>query len=187
MTTKLDIISPLDKDTISQLRAGDIISFSGVIYTARDAAHAKIATLIQQGQVLPFNPVGQTLYYMGPSPTPPGCIIGACGPTTSSRMDPFTPAILQVGVRVLLGKGERTAMVKEALVRYGAVYMVTYGGAGALLAKAVRRAEVIAYPELGAEAMLRLEITEFPAIVAYDMYGGDLFAEEIPKYAQESA
>jgi len=102
-------------------------------------------------------------------------------------MDPFTPAILQVGVRVLLGKGERTAMVKEALVRYGAVYMVTYGGAGALLAKAVRRAEVIAYPELGAEAMLRLEITEFPAIVAYDMYGGDLFAEEIPKYAQESA
>lgn len=181
----LRITSPLDKETVARLRAGDTVTISGIVYTARDAAHAQLTVAIQQRQVLPFDPAGQTIYYMGPSPTPPGHIIGACGPTTSSRMDYFTPTMLQAGVRAMLGKGERSTTIKEALMIHHAVYLVTYGGAGALLAKAVHRAEIVAYPELGAEAVLRLEVTDMPAIVAYDIYGGDLFVEEISKYAQE--
>jgi len=184
--TSFNFTSPLDNEAVKQLRAGDTIALSGVVYTARDAAHAKLAEAIQQGLPLPFNPVGQTIYYMGPSPTPPGHIIGACGPTTSSRMDPFTPTLLQAGVRALLGKGGRTKAIQESLLVHKAVYLVTYGGAGALLAKAVHRAEVVAYPELGAEAVLRLEILSLPAIVAYDIYGGDLFADATLMYAQGS-
>ncbi len=181
----LTISSPLDKETVTRLRAGDIVSLSGVVYAARDAAHAQLVAAIWQDSPLPFDPAGQTLYYMGPSPTPPGRVIGACGPTTSSRMDPFTPAMLHAGVRAFLGKGARSVETKEAIKKLGAVYLVTYGGAGALLAKAVRRAEVAAYPELGAEAVLRLEVANLPAFVAYDIYSGDLFAEEIPKYARD--
>lgn len=178
----ISIASPLDDEVAAQLKVGDNVSISGVIYTARDAAHARLAAAIQQGQALPFNPVGQTIYYMGPSPTPPGRTIGACGPTTSSRMDPFTPAMLQAGVKVLLGKGPRAAAAKDSLALHRAVYLVTYGGMGALLAKSVCQAEMVAYHELGAEAVLRLEVADLPAIVAYDIYGGDLFAQEIPKY-----
>jgi len=181
------IISPLSKETIAQLRAGDTIALSGIVYTARDAAHARLTVAIQEKQPLPFDLAGQTIYYMGPSPTPPGRVIGACGPTTSSRMDPFTPAMLQAGVCALLGKGGRTTAVKDALALHGAVYLVTYGGAGALLTQAVRRAEVVAYPDLGAEAVLRLEVIDLPAIVAYDIYGGDLLAKATLKYAQGSA
>jgi len=177
--------SPLGKETLTQLRAGDTVSLSGVLYAARDAAHAKLTEAIRLALPLPFDPAGQTIYYMGPSPTPPGRLIGACGPTTGSRMDPFTPDMLQAGVRVMIGKGARSAEVKKVMSKHGAVYLVTYGGAGALLAKTVCQVEVVAYPELGAEAVLRLEVTGFPAVVAYDIYGSDLFAEEIPKYARE--
>ena len=182
---KIRIISPLDSETVTKLRAGDMVSISGVVYTARDAAHARLVTTIQQGQKLPFELAGQTIYYMGPSPTPPGHVIGACGPTTSSRMDPFAPTMLQAGIKALLGKGPCAAAIKESLIIHNAVYLVTYGGLGALLAKSVHLTEVVAYPELGAEAVLRLEITDLPAFVAYDIYGGDLFAQEIPKYMQK--
>ena len=178
------ITSPFDQETVANLRAGDIVNISGVVYTARDAAHARLVAAIKQNQSLPFDLAGQTIYYMGPSPTPPGHTIGACGPTTSSRMDTFTSAMLQAGVVATLGKGARTVATKEAFTEHRAVYLVTYGGAGALLAKTVHKVEIVAYPELGAEAVLRLEIVDLPAIVAYDIYGGDLFASEISKYAQ---
>ena len=179
----INITSPLDEQTVARLRAGDTVDISGTLYTARDAAHKKMAEALAIGQALPVELKGQTIYYMGPSPAPPGRAIGACGPTTSGRMDPFTPSMLEAGVKALLGKGERSERVKAALLRHKAVYLVTYGGAGALLAKAVTKADVVAYPELGAEAVMRLEVKNLPAIVADDIYGGDLFEIEIPKWA----
>jgi fumarate hydratase subunit beta len=180
---RLSITSPLDKETIARLRVGDMVDITGVVHTARDAAHKRLAEALAKGQPLPFELKGQTIYYMGPSPSPPGRVIGACGPTTSGRMDLFTPAVLEAGAKALLGKGERSERVKAALVKHKAVYLVTYGGAGALLANAVTKAEVVAYPELGPEAVMRLEVTNLPAIVANDIYGGDLFEQEIPKWA----
>jgi fumarate hydratase subunit beta len=177
------IVSPFDEDTIASLKAGDMVTLSGVLYSARDAAHKKLVEAMQQGLPLPVQLKGQTLYYMGPSPAPPGRIIGSCGPTTSSRMDIFTSAMLDAGVRATLGKGERSSQVKAAMLAHRAVYLVTYGGAGALLSQAVTMAEVVAYPELGAEAVMRLEVKDLPAIVAADIYGGELFSQEIAKYA----
>ena len=180
-----EVVSPFGNETLARLRAGDTIAISGVLYTARDAAHKRLVDELERREKLPFELAGQTIYYMGPSPAPPGRVIGACGPTTSSRMDSFTPAVLEAGVKALLGKGERSAAVRDALRKHGAVYLITYGGAGALLAKAVQKAEVVAYPELGAEAVLRLEVKELPAIVANDIYGGDLFEQQIPKYERK--
>jgi fumarate hydratase subunit beta len=184
LTAGLRFASPLDEKVIKQLKAGDTVLISGVVYTARDAAHKRMAEVLNQGKALPVELKGQTVYYMGPSPAPPGRVIGACGPTTSSRMDPYTPALLNAGVKALLGKGERSPSVKEATRQSGAVYLITYGGAGALLAKAIEKAEVVAYPELGAEAVMRLEVRDLPAIVADDIYGGDLFEQEIAKYSK---
>jgi fumarate hydratase subunit beta len=178
------LASPFADKALLKLRAGDSVSITGVLYAARDAAHRRLAEAIANRQPLPLDLRGQTLYYMGPSPTPPGRAIGACGPTTSGRMDIYTPALLAAGVRAMVGKGERSATVMEAIKKYRAVYFVTYGGAGALLAQAVRRAEVVAYPELGAEAVLRLEVEDLPAVVASDSRGGDYFAAEIGKYAR---
>jgi len=177
-----NITSPIEENILKKLRAGDSISISGVVYTARDAAHKRIAEALKAGETLPFNLKGQTLYYMGPTPARPGRVIGSCGPTTSGRMDSFTPALLATGLSAMIGKGERSTEVKEAIKKQRAVYLVTYGGAGALLAKTVKRAEVVAYPELGAEAVMRLEIEDFPVIVANDMRGGDLFKQQIAKY-----
>jgi fumarate hydratase subunit beta len=178
----LEVVSPFEDSVIARLRAGDTLAISGSVYTARDAAHKRLAETLAAGLALPFSLKGQTIYYMGPSPAPPGRLIGACGPTTGSRMDPFTPAMLEAGVKAFLGKGERSEAVRQDLRRHRAVYLVTYGGAGALLARAVRLAEVVAYPELGAEAVLRLEVRDLPAVVADDIFGGDLFEQEIPKY-----
>jgi fumarate hydratase subunit beta len=180
-----NIASPIDDKFRKKLRAGDSLSLSGVIYTARDAAHKRLAETLKSGGPLPFDLIGQTIYYMGPTPARPGHVIGSCGPTTSGRMDAFTPALLSAGLRAMIGKGERSAEVKEAIKKQRAVYFVTYGGAGALLAKTVRKAEVVAYPELGAEAIMRLEVEDFPVIVANDMYGGDLFLQQIAKYRRK--
>jgi fumarate hydratase subunit beta len=180
-----NIASPIDDKLRKKLCAGDCISLSGVIYTARDAAHKKLAETLKNGQPLPFDIVGQTIYYMGPTPARPGQVIGSCGPTTSGRMDTFTPVLLSAGLKAMIGKGERSADVKEAIKKQRAVYFVTYGGAGALLAKRVRKAEVVAYPELGAEAIMRLEVEDFPVIVANDMHGGDLFAQQIARYRRK--
>jgi fumarate hydratase subunit beta len=177
-----NITSPIEENILKKLRAGDFVSISGMVYTARDAAHKRLAEAFQAGETLPFNLKGRTLYYTGPTPPRPGHVIGSCGPTTSGRMDGFTPALLAAGLSAMIGKGERSAEVKEAIKKHRAVYFVTYGGAGALLAKTIRKAEVVAYPELGAEAIMRLEVENFPVIVANDMHGGDLFAEQIKKY-----
>ena len=150
---------------------------SGVIFTARDAAHKRLAEAIAKGEPLPFKIKGQTVYYMGPSPARPGKVIGAAGPTTSSRMDDYTPPLLKAGMKAMIGKGGRSQKVRDAIKKHRAVYLVTFGGAGALISKSIRKAEVIAYPELGAEAVMRLEVEDLPAIVAADMSGGYLFDE----------
>jgi fumarate hydratase subunit beta len=179
-----NITSPFDERAIKRLRAGDFVSISGVIFTARDAAHKRLVEALKSGN-LPVDIKGQTIYYMGPSPAKPGRVIGSCGPTTSGRMDSFTPELLAFGIKAMMGKGERSSEVREAIKKYKAVYLVTYGGAGALLARSVKKAEVVAYPELGAEAIMRLEVEDFPAIVANDFSGGDLFEREIRKYAMK--
>lgn len=191
METKLadsiNITSPIEQEVIGKLRAGDRVLISGVLFTARDAAHQRLVKAITTGDKLPFNIKGQTLYYMGPSPARPGQVIGAAGPTTSGRMDAYTPPLLEAGLKAIIGKGDRSAEVKEAIKHHRAIYLITFGGAGALLSKAVKKAEVIAYPELAAEAVMRLEVEDFPAIVANDIHGGDIFIQNRARYqkAQE--
>ena len=152
------------------------------MYTARDAAHKLLLEALDKGEKLPFDMSGQTIYYMGPSPARPGEVIGSAGPTTSKRMDVYTPRLLDAGIKAMIGKGSRSAEVKEAIKKYKAVYFASIGGAGALLSKAVKKAEVVAYEELGAEAIQRLEVENFPAVVANDMYGSDLYDEGKKRY-----
>jgi fumarate hydratase subunit beta len=168
---------PLTDKMISDLKAGDAAFISGTLYTARDAAHKRLVEALDHGEPLPFNIKGQTLYYVGPSPAPPGHVIGSAGPTTSSRMDEFTPRLLAAGLKGMIGKGPRSAEVKEAMKKYRAVYFAALGGAGALLSKCIVSAEVVAYADLGPEALLRLEVKDFPVTVINDITGRDLYAE----------
>jgi fumarate hydratase subunit beta len=158
-----------------KLRAGDKVLLSGTIYTARDAAHKLIFALLDKGEPLPFAIKDACIYYAGPTPAPDGLPIGACGPTTSSRMDVFTPRLLDLGMKCMIGKGGRSKEVMEAIRRNQAIYLCAIGGAGALAAKCVRSAEVIAFPELGCESVKKLQIEEFPLVTAIDCYGGSLF------------
>jgi len=177
----MNIISPIE-EVIEKLTVGTRVLISGVVYTARDAAHQRITQALDRGDKLPFNLKGQTLYYMGPSPARPGQVIGSAGPTTSNRMDIYTPRLIAAGIRAMIGKGSRSPEVRGAIKKYKAVYLVTIGGAGALLAKTIKQTEVIAYENLGAEAILRLTVENFPAIVANDIYGEDLFEQEKTQY-----
>ncbi len=170
-----NITLPLTDKTVVSLRAGDAVLLSGVIFTARDAAHLRMFEALERGQPLPFEIKNQTIYYVGPSPAPPGRVIGSAGPTTSTRMDEYTPRLLAAGLKGMVGKGPRSAEVKEAIKKYQAVYFAAVGGAGALLSKSVLKSEVVAYPDLGPEAVLRLEVQDFPATVINDIYGGDLY------------
>ncbi len=165
---------PLTESAIESLRQGDLIVLSGVIYTARDRAHKLIAKMVARGEPLPLDFVGAVVYYVGPTPAPPGRVIGSAGPTTSSRMDPFTETMLKLGVKGFIGKGTRSEEVRMLLCNYRAVYFATYGGAGAYLAKRIISSELIAFPELGPEAIYRFEVKDFPVIVANDIYNGDL-------------
>jgi fumarate hydratase subunit beta len=158
------------------------LRLSGTIYVARDAAHQRLTETLEKGEPLPFDIKGQTIYYMGPAPAKAGHKIGSAGPTTSSRMDIFTPRLLEAGLRAMIGKGSRSQVVREAIKRYKAVYLVTTGGASALLARTIREVEPVAYDDLGAEAILRLRVENFPAIVANDIYGEDLFEQGIITY-----
>ncbi len=176
--------TPLSDDDVLGLKAGDNVLISGVIYTARDAAHKKMVELIAKGEPLPIDLEGQVIYYVGPAPAKPGQAIGSAGPTTSGRMDAYTPLTLEQGMKACIGKGLRNAAVKEALKKYKGVYLAAVGGAGALLSKRVTRSEVVAYPELGAEAIYRLEVKDFPATVINDAYGNDLYEEGIKAYAR---
>ena len=178
----IHVTSPINDETIEKLRVGDSVLISGVIYTARDAAHQRLIQALDKGDELPFDLKGQTLYYMGPAPAKPGQVIGSAGPTTSGRMDIYTPRLIAAGIKATMGKGNRSPAVKEAFQQYKAVYLVTIGGAGALLAKSIKRAEVIAYEDLGAEAIRQLTVDNFPAIVANDIYGGDVFEQGKARY-----
>jgi fumarate hydratase subunit beta len=171
----ISIHSPLSDEVAGKLRAGDQVLISGAFYVARDAAHKRLVEALESREQLPFDIAGQTVYYMGPSPAKPGDVIGAAGPTTSGRMDAYAPRLMQAGLRAMIGKGARSREVKDALQHYGAVYFAALGGAGALLAKRIIRAEVVAYPELGAEALRRIEVRDFPATVINDACGGDLY------------
>jgi fumarate hydratase subunit beta len=176
--------TPLKPEDVDKLRAGDKVNLNGFIYTARDAAHKRLVELLKEGKELPLPLEGQIIYYVGPSPTPPGKAIGSAGPTTSFRMDPYAPLLIERGLRGMIGKGERSAGVVEAMRKYGAVYFAATGGAAALLSKRIVKADVIAYPELGAEAINRLTVENFPVIVAQDRYGGNIYQEGQKRYAR---
>jgi len=179
------ITSPLSAKTARELTAGTPVLISGVIYTARDAAHKRMVEALEHKESLPFPIKGQTIYYTGPSPARPGRATGSAGPTTSARMDIYTPRLLRAGLRAIIGKGSRSVEVREALQKYNALYLVATGGAGALLAQAIKKAEVVAYEDLGTEAVHMLTVENFPAIVANDTYGSDLFEQERVKYRRE--
>jgi len=181
----MNITSPISAQVIEELTAGTSVLISGVIYTARDAAHQRIIQALDNKEELPFELKGQTIYYMGPSPAPPGKVIGAAGPTTSRRMDGYTPRLLAAGLKAMIGKGSRSDEVKKAIKKYKAVYLATTGGAGALLAKSVRKIEPVAYEDLGPEAVMRLTVENFPAVVANDIYGGDLAELGRKEYKRE--
>ncbi|MCL0079301.1 Fe-S-containing hydro-lyase [Dehalococcoidia bacterium] len=168
---------PLHAEVIEKLRAGDQVRINGIIYSARDAAHKRLVEALDRGEDLPFDIEGQTIYYMGPSPPRPGRVIGSAGPTTSGRMDAYAPRLMEVGLKGMIGKGSRSQEVKDAMRSYKAVYFAAIGGAGALVAKSIRKVEVVAYDDLGAEALRRLEVEDFPATVINDIYGGDLYEE----------
>ena len=178
----IDLSTPLSDDDVESLRAGDRVLVSGIIYTARDTAHKRLIELVEAGKELPFNIKGQVIYYVGPTPTRPGRVIGAAGPTTSYRMDPYTPPLIELGLKGMIGKGKRSQEVRDAIIRFKAVYMAAIGGAGALMSKAIKEAEVIAYKDLGPEAIRRLRVERLPAVVVYDVYGNDLYSEGIKKY-----
>jgi fumarate hydratase subunit beta len=171
------IAPPLSERDVLALRSGDRVLISGVLLGARDEAHRRLFALLQEGAELPVNLAGQVIYYVGPAPARPGGVIGTAGPTTAGRMDAYAPALMEAGVRGMLGKGARSAEVKDALRAYKAVYLAPVGGVGALLRKHVKSSEVIAYEDLGPEALRRLEVEDLPAFVVNDCYGGDLYYE----------
>ncbi len=174
-TKEYNLTAPFDPEELKKLHAGDAVKISGVIYVARDAAHKRMHEALQRGESLPVDVNGQTIYYMGPSPAREGQVIGSAGPTTASRMDKYTPELLDLGLKGMIGKGKRSQDVKDAMVRNGAVYFAAIGGAGALLSKAITSSEVIAYDDLGTEALRKLTVKDFPAIVVIDSTGEDLY------------
>jgi fumarate hydratase subunit beta len=183
----IELTTPLHDDDVARLHAGDQVVLSGVLYTARDAAHERLAALLARGEALPVDLRDQVLYYCGPTPPRPGRPIGAAGPTTATRMDPYTPALLAAGLRGMIGKGRRGPEVREALVRHRAVYFAAVEGTAALLGQRVRVAQVVAFPELGPEAIYRLEVDRFPLVVANDVYGRDVCELGRRRYARPPA
>lgn len=175
---------PMDKETARSLRSGDYVYLTGTVYTARDAAHKRMEEMLREGRDLPFDVKGQVIYYMGPSPARDGRPIGSAGPTTASRMDKYTPQLLDLGLGAMIGKGKRSPEVIEGIVRNGAVYLAAVGGAGALLSKCITASEVIAYDDLGTEAVRRLEIKDFPVVVVIDSEGRNLYETAIEEYRQ---
>lgn len=169
------LTTPCTSQDLSSLRAGDTILLSGIIYTARDAAHKRMCEALDAGQALPFSLEGSAIYYVGPTPEKPDQIIGSAGPTTSGRMDAYSPRLLDLGNKMMIGKGKRDAAVKDAVVRNGAVYVAALGGAGALMCQCVQSLEIIAWPDLGCEAVRRLEVKDMPLTVILDSHGGDLY------------
>lgn len=168
---------PLKEDDILNLKAGEWVELNGPCYSARDSAHRRIIEALEKGEKLPIDLKGITIYYMGPSPTPPGRVIGSCGPTTSKRMDSFTPKLISLGVKGLIGKGKRSVKVKEAIRKFKGIYFVTIGGAGAYLSERIKDMRLVGYEDLGPEAIYYLELSHFPVMVAIDSYGRDFFSQ----------
>lgn len=171
-----NISSPLSDSEIEMLQAGDMIKLSGTIYTARDAAHKRMIQMLKEGKALPFDIAGQTIYYAGPCPPKPGQIIGSAGPTTSGRVDIYTPALLALGLKAMIGKGPRSREVIEAMIKHKAIYMAATGGAGALIANCIKSVEVVAFDDLGPEAIYRFTVEDLPLIVAIDCRGSSLYS-----------
>jgi fumarate hydratase subunit beta len=171
----ITLVPPLTEDAVRRLKVGDEVEISGVIYTARDMAHKRLCQTIRASGKLPIDIEGAIIYFTGPTPARPGRVIGAAGPTTSARMDDFSPALIEAGLRAMIGKGCRNQMVRDALKKFGAVHLSAIGGAGALLSKFIVKAEIIAYEDLGAEAIRKLVVENFPAIVAYDAAGQSIY------------
>ena len=179
------LTTPLTDEMIEQLHAGDKVSITGIIYVGRDAAHKRMVDALQAGENLPFEPTGQIIYYMGPAPAKPGDPIGSAGPTTSYRMDPYATRMMEAGLKGMIGKGNRSMTVRQAMQEHKAVYLGAIGGAGALIAKSIKSATVIAYDDLGAEALRRLEVEDFPAIVVNDIHGGDAYEDGLRQFNRE--
>ncbi|MBN2199311.1 MAG: Fe-S-containing hydro-lyase [Candidatus Aminicenantes bacterium] len=179
------LTTPLSDDDISKLKSGDKVFISGSLLTGRDSAHKELIELVKEGKELPVDIKGQLIYYVGPTPARPGKPIGSAGPTTSYRMDSYAPTLHALGLKGSIGKGERSREVKEALKKHKAVYLASVGGAGALISKSIVKSEVLAYPELGPEAIRRIHVKDFPCIVINDMYGGDLYEDGKAAYRQE--
>ena len=170
-----NLTCPVTKEDLAPLRAGDRVFLSGTVYTARDAAHKRMMELLDSGKELPFPLPGSAIYYVGPTPEKPGCVIGSAGPTTSGRMDSYSPRLLDLGQSVMIGKGARNIAVKDAVRRTGAVYLAAIGGAGALMAGCIKKAEIVCWADLGCEAVRRLEVENMPLTVIIDSVGGDLY------------
>jgi fumarate hydratase subunit beta len=184
MSEAIRLKTPLSDADVEKLKAGDKVLLNGVIYTGRDAAHKRLFDLLQEKKPLPIDLKGQVIYYVGPAPAKPGQVIGSAGPTTSGRMDAYSPRLMEMGLKGMIGKGMRKKEVVEAMKKYRAVYFAATGGAGALLAKAIKKAQVVAYEDLGPEAINRLEVEDFPVIVVNDTKGNDLYEEGMRKYAR---
>jgi fumarate hydratase subunit beta len=184
MSQPIRLKTPLSDADVEKLKAGDKVLLNGVIYTGRDAAHKRLFDLLREGKPLPVDLKGQVIYYVGPAPAKPGQAIGSAGPTTSGRMDAYSPKLMEIGLKGMIGKGMRKKEVVEAMKKYKAVYFAATGGAGALLAKAIKKAQVVAYEELGPEAITRLEVEDFPVIVVNDTKGNDLYQQGMQQYAR---
>ncbi|MBP1930290.1 Fe-S-containing hydro-lyase [Ammoniphilus resinae] len=181
-----EISLPFNEDQLSDLRSGDRVLLTGSLFTARDAAHRRMFETLEAGGDLPISITGQTIYYVGPTPSKPGQVIGSAGPTTSGRMDKYAPKLIELGLKGMIGKGRRQQAVKDAMQKHKAVYFAAVGGAAALIAKSIKKAEVIAYHDLGSEAIYHLEVERFPVIVINDIYGSDLYEEGEERFRIES-
>ena len=177
---------PLSSEDVQSLHAGDVVYLTGPMLTGRDAAHKRLIRLLDEGKELPVDLRGQAIYYVGPAPASPGHAVGSAGPTTSGRMDPYTPRLLALGLNCMIGKGRRTEAVRQAMKDYGAVYLGAVGGAAALIARSIERSEVLAYPDLGAEAIHRFTVRDFPAIVLMDAHGGNLYESGPAQFRREA-
>ncbi len=185
MSDRINLTTPLTDDVVEKLKAGDLVQITGTIYTARDAAHKRLVDLLDKGEKLPFDVKGQLIYFVGPTPAKPGQPIGSAGPTSSYRMNIYTPRLIEVGQKGMIGKSEMGPEVVAAMKKHKAVYLAAVGGAGALIAKSITASEVIAYEDLGAEAIRKMTVKDFPAIVALDCHGGNLYKEGMAKYSKE--
>lgn len=185
MESMKKLTTPLADKDVESLKVGDKVSLTGVIYTGRDAAHKRLVELLDEGKELPFDPTGQIIYYVGPAPAKPGKPIGSAGPTTSYRMDTYAPRLIEAGLKGMIGKGSRSAEVVESMKKHKAVYFAAVGGAAALIAKRIKSKELVAYEDLGPEAIFRLEVEDFPVLVANDITGEDLYKKGVESYRRD--